>query len=104
MAKTPAKAPTAIAFRSLATFSVTSALASSISSCTSNETRSEISWTVSARSCAGLSVAKAAQDHGHQDAAGERGADDDLGTLGRELHDGLGPRRRRARRRVSGGV
>ena len=74
------------------TFSVTSALASSISSRTSSETRSVISWTVCARSWVGLSVAKAPKDHGGEDAAGERRADDELGTLGerRRLLPGSG--------------
>ena len=82
--------------RSLVTFSVTSALASSISSRTSSEARSLISWTVWARSCVGLSVAKAPEDHGGQQATGECCGDDELGALVGELRHRLLPGRRRA--------
>ena len=78
---------------------VTSALASSISSRTSSETRSEMSWTACATFWGEVSVAKATQDHGGEDAAGESRADGELGALGGEDLDLLRAGRRTARRR-----
>src|ERR1044072_4791274 len=89
MTKIPAAAPTTIALSRVLTFSSTSAFASSISSCTSSDTRSEISVTACATFWGVVSVAKATQDHGREDAARERGADDELGALVGEDPDRL---------------
>src|SRR3954451_15084868 len=101
MAKTPAAAPIAAPLAILETFSVISVLASSISSRTRTWARSATSCTASEISF-GVpvvvgSAAKASQDHGGQDAAGERDADLHLGAL---LHpDGA---RRGGRRLLEG--
>src|SRR4051794_25140968 len=110
-AKIPAAAPTTAPLISVLTFWETSALASSISSRTSSETRSETSWTASprvgsGRVCGG-SAAKALEQHGEDEAAGEGGSHEDLGTVGGHLRrlvggrGALGPGRigRRGRRR-----
>src|SRR5918994_2702690 len=84
-AKTPATIPTTAPLASLVTFSVISALASSISSRTSREARSETSWTARPSSevafSSGMSVHQPLQDAGEEEGAGERRADQDLGTL-----------------------
>ena len=68
------------------TFSVISALASSISSRTSSEARSETSWIAWPSSdvecSSGMSVHQPLQDAGEDEGAGEGGADQDLGTVG----------------------
>ena len=76
IAKTAAAPPTAAPLASRASFWLTSALASSISSRTSSEARSEISLTASAIALPLLwsSAGNALEDHGGEEAAGERGA------------------------------
>src|SRR4029453_13156494 len=82
-ANTPAAVPTTAPRTSLVTFSVISALASSISSRTSRLARSGISLTAVAiwGPASGFpgSGAKALDQEGEGDAAQERGADEDLG-------------------------
>src|SRR6478672_10790118 len=79
MANTPAAAPIAAPLAILVTFSVISVLASSISSRTSSCARSATSCTAAEISCGvpvGVgSAAKAFQDHGGHEAAGEGDAD-----------------------------
>src|SRR4051812_38496094 len=108
-AKRPATIPTTAPRMSLVTFSVISALASSISSCTSSDARSETSWIACARSDVWLSamapgsVEDALEDPGDDERTRERGTGEHLGTLGeRRLgrgRDGLGARRGRLGRR-----
>src|SRR3954463_13911968 len=98
----PAARPTAAAFASLVTFSVTSALASSISSRTRSWALSETSLMAATMLACELSVvaAKALEDQGGDEAAGECCADRDLRPLGgrggrlRAVEHGA-PRRRR---------
>src|SRR3954447_19475943 len=93
--KTPAIAPTAAPRAMRCSLTVTSVLASSISSRTSSCARSVTSCSAAEISCGvpvGSLVAKALEDHCEQKAAGERGADLDLGPLeGRDVvRDGRG--------------
>src|SRR4051812_2794384 len=88
IAKTAAAPPTAAPFASREIFCEISALASSISSRTSSEARSEISLTASAMREAVLwsvsvVTAQSLQDHGRHEAAGKGGADEQLGVVGR---------------------
>src|SRR3954451_9354034 len=95
MMKTPAMAPTAAPRARRCSLTVTSVLASSISSRTRTCARSVTSCSAAAISCGlpdGSLVAKALEDHREQDAAGERGADLDLGPL--ERRDLVRDRRR----------
>src|SRR3954468_2378059 len=89
MMKTPAIAPTAAPRARRCSLTVTSVLASSISSRTSDCARSVTSDSAAAISCGlpdGSLVAKALEDHREEQTAGERGADLDLGALhGRHL-------------------
>src|SRR5450755_3274109 len=94
-ANTPNTAPTATAAAPRAmldTFSVTSALASSISSRTRTESFSETSVTAVARLSpgSGRSAGKALEDHGEDESAGERRTDGQLGALLSGGHDDVG--------------
>src|SRR3954447_5693481 len=89
--KRPAAAPIPAPLASFVTFCVISALASSISSRTSSDAFSETSWTAWAIWVCSGSAAKALEQHRGDQAAGERGADEDLGLLG-----GRGDRGRRS--------
>src|SRR5947199_1170537 len=89
MPKIPAASPTTAPRRSFVSFSKISALASSISSRTSSEARSETSVIVCARLAArwGSSTAKAPEDHRGEQAAGERADHRHLGTFADHLRD-----------------
>src|SRR3954447_5727636 len=103
MMKTPAMAPTAAPRARRCSLTVTSVLASSISSRTRTCARSVTSCSAAAISCGlpdGSLVAKALEDHREQQAAGERGADLDLGAL--ERRHLVGHRRRLEARRLVG--
>ena len=82
----PATIPTTAPLMSLVTFSVISALASSISSRTSSDARSETSWIARPSSevdgLVGHSVHQSLEDAGEHEGAGEGGADQDLGAVG----------------------
>src|SRR5206468_10469118 len=96
--KTPATAHTTAPRAIRCSFSVISVLASSISSRTSSCARSLTSCSAAAI-CCGLpvgSAAKALEDQGEQQSAGERGTDLHLGPLERRR------RRLRAGRRAEG--
>src|SRR4051812_17537944 len=83
--KTPAAAAIAAPLPSFVAFCVTSAFASAISSRTSSEAFSLISaivWPISCGRVLSGSAAKALEDQGEHEAAGERCADEGLGPLG----------------------
>src|SRR3954470_1235406 len=89
--KTPATAPTTAPLTMRWSFSVISVFASSISSRTMTCARSVTSCSA-AVICCGVpvgSAAKALEDQGEQESAGERGADLHLGPLQRGLRRGL---------------
>src|SRR5690242_11838916 len=103
----PAAMPTAAPFASLVSLSVTSALASSISSRTRSWALSETSLMAATMLACELSVvaAKTLEDQGGDESAGERCADDDLGPLGgRSRRLGTAEHGAAGRRRVRCGL